>query len=1745
MADPKKIKQYLAQRDIEITKMEQLQVLAKKAVHDANQHATFQCRYKSLDSTYETFMELNNKIIIVYADNGDELVSQKEILIKFDTMYYEIQGTYTSLFESKNLVPVNVAQAQAQNISPSTPNAKLPKIEISVFDGNLKMWQTFIDMFDSLIHNNACISNIEKFNYLLTYLKGPPLSLVKCTPLTANNYVVAYQALKKRYDNSRLIAHSHWVSLESTKKLSNSENAIALRTLLDTFLENLSVLKNLGYPTDSWDFILFNMLMDRLDQSTATRFELECGSDLENVNNRNRTFEILIEFLNKQCVALDTVSFTNNCKGRSSEFEKSKNNFKYDKKSNSANNNYKARPTASFVANANSPSNSIKKSCQFCTQEHDIYNCSLFLAKTPAERFNLTKERRWCTNCLGTKHSSFHCNSKMFCQNCMRKHHTLLHLDVSPHTNHNVQNNKASSTPNNITEASPLNAPNKTSSLISNLPSTTLLSTAIVEVKDACGNFKPMRALLDSASQSNFITSKCFHKLSLTPYSLSINICGIAQTNSRSTGGCECTIKPVGRNDPLFNLDFIILPQICHKQPSSSLSVENFSQFSDLNLADPKFHKSSPVDLLLGADIFGFLLKGNSISSSIDKPIALDTIFGWIVMGKIKDSQYSTPSINTLLTTHESSLENSIKKFWALEEVPSVSKFSSDDLAAEERFKNTTFKNSEGKYVVELPFKGAEPSFSGSRDIALKRFISLEKRLLRDPSLHAKYSECLKEYLVLNQMKPVSPPTGITNNFYYIPHHCVIKAESSTTKHRVVFDASAVDSNNKSLNDCLLTGPKLQQDIISILLKFRLPSIVFTADIKQMYRQILINPKHTPYQRILYRFSPSEPIRDFELQTVTFGVSSSPYLALRTIQQVAQEQEKNFPLACETLQSDIFIDDLLSGQNSLEEAKKLQKDLISVLKTGNFVLRKWASNNPLLISHLPPSDCQVDPFSLDLDSQSTLKVLGLLWNFKTDIFTFKVAPRNLPCTKRNMLSELARIYDPLGFLVPLTVTLKLLIQNCWASAVDWDSQVPQKILESWQKISSQLHCLSDINFPRQIIDLNNFLSAELHGMCDSSQNAYCAVVYLRVLFKDCSIKTHFIIAKSRIAPLKNLSIPRLELCSAVLLSSLLSFVQETYKNKMYISKVFAWTDSTIVLCWLKGDSRNWNTFVSNRVASIQEKIPSSNWHHIISQDNAADPGSRGLLPLDLLNNTLWRAGPHWLSKLSSSWPQSNFELYEPTEERRKITLSLFTEISDLDKFLNRFSSLYNVERCMCYILRFIFNCRHPKVERKCSNFSIFEMEDALLHLIKWVQHQCFSEEISALKSTKRLSKPFRKLTPFLDNDVLRVGGRLKHAKLAYDKKHPILLPSNHRLTDLIIEYTHKIYLHPGPQTLQYFLSQKYWIVSFKRTIRRVISKCHNCFRVNPISSQPLMGQLPLARLSTVKAFASVGVDYAGPFSITTNRIRGGKILKAYICLFVCMATKALHIELSSDLTSEAFLACLRRFIARRGRVNEIFSDRGTNFCGGWNEINKYMHMAVEGEKITWHFNPAAAPNFGGIWESGVRSVKTHLYKIIGQQILTYEELNTVLVQIEGVLNSRPLCPQSSDPNDLNVLTPGHFLTLEPLNSFPEPELGDVKMSRLSRWQLLQNLHQTFWKRFSHEYLHTLLQRSRWTDETVNINLDTLVLIKDENLPPLKWSMGRVTHVHPGKDGIVRVVTLRTTKGLIQRPVSKVCALPLN
>ncbi|XP_049870067.1 uncharacterized protein LOC126369610 [Pectinophora gossypiella] len=997
-----------------------------------------------------------------------------------------------------------------------------------------------------------------------------------------------------------------------------------------------------------------------------------------------------------------------------------------------------------------------------------------------------------------------------------------------------------------------------------------------------------------------------------------------------------------------------------------------------------------------------------------------------------------------------------------------------------------------------------------------------------------------------------------------MPHHAVINEQSKSTRTRVVFDASMKTNKKVSLNDILLNGPMVQKELFDIVLLFRFGEYTLSTDIKKMFRNILVNPEHTSLQNILWRDNPSQPIQCIRLDTVTYGVKSSSYLSTRCLHELAQRHENDLPLAAFIIRNCTYVDDILYSCCDLQQLLEAKRQLREMLGYGSFSLHKWASNTPSVLSDTPENEQQFSVLDLQ-KGNFNMKALGLTLNINKDCFTI-TSPESFNervITKRQVLTYIAKFYDPMGFASPIIIQAKGIMQKLWSRNVGWDDNIPEDLVTEWLDFARSLSTMQPINLNRYI-PTNTAATIQLIGFSDaSSTTGYGCCIYLRVVDKTGKAELHLLCSKSRVNPRASpLTIPRLELNAALLLSILMERVYETLHKNVQIDDVYLFTDSQITLAWIKTEVTKLQAYVANRVSVIQQKTNKRRWLYVPSADNPADLISRGINPQELSNCSLWWEGPKFL-QCEYKFDNQKLDLPNDLPEMKaaspagKVVLSVTTD-DDLFRILDRYSDLNKMIRVIAYIVRFCHIIKNnTKVKDKVLTPE--ELQHALLLIIKHEQSIHFCDELESLRKGKCVQKPLKSLHPFLDKDgLLRVGGRLDNSEVPISQKHPIILAKTSRITELLIQSEHIRLLHAGPKLLLSNLNQKYWLINGIRQIKKVTHKCLVCFRLKASAAKQLMGSLPQHRVTACRPFQKIGIDFAGPVQVKNSRIRKALVSKGYVCIFVCFVTKAIHVELTSDLTTEAFLACFKRFISRRGLPSDVFCDNGGCFRGARNQLAELYKLNSSNdhqtlvqayaakEGIKFHFTPSYAPVFAGLAEAAVKSMKFHLKRIVLNSALTYEQLNTVLCQIEAVLNSRPILPLSEDVSDYCYLTPGHFLVGTALTMYPEVDISDTKTNRLGFWKHCINLQQRFWKAWHKCYLNTLQNRGKWCDPMPNVCVGNLVLMREPNSPPLVWPMARVVEVFPGKDGKVRALTLKTADGKsYNRSLQSICVLPIE
>ena len=778
---------------------------------------------------------------------------------------------------------------------------------------------------------------------------------------------------------------------------------------------------------------------------------------------------------------------------------------------------------------------------------------------------------------------------------------------------------------------------------------------------------------------------------------------------------------------------------------------------------------------------------------------------------------------------------------------------------------------------------------------------------------------------------------------------------------------------------------------------------------------------------------------------------------------------------------------------------------------------------------------------IDMFKGDEEKVLGTLWNFKTDKFHFRVTAdllkrENSPnhvqkITKRMILSQVARIYDPIGFAAAFIVRTKIGMQTLWQLGLEWDDEVPLAVQESWISLFQEIKELDSVSFERCLTVVNAVEPPMLCVFADASQDALGACAYARQRKDHNTYAVKFIAAKSRVSPLKQLTIPRLELQAAVLASRLAKSIQEESRKQFKDVKFF--TDSTITLAWIQSPSGRFKPFVSSRVGEIQSNTDPNQWKHIPSEDNVADDLSRGIRVNELQGRL--KNGPEFLYLPESQWPITTAPPTPNVDmERRQMQILTAVTAPKAGNAIDpqKFSSWRKLIRVTARIRRLAVKIRLRKYDQQGQEGPLTP------------------EELQQAQTTlySRLDKgEFKSLSPFKDeNGVIRVGGRVDEAIVSYETRHPALLPSDYRIFLLVTRHAHQ-YGHSGVAATTAKTRGKFWILKANKISKSVKSKCGFCRKMAHKAETQLMADLPVLRLAPhTPPFYYTACDYFGPYNVKIGR---NKTAKHYDVIFTCLNTRAVHLELAVDLTTMEFLQVLRRFFSIRGYPAVILSDNGTQMVGATNKLREMVKHLDDnqlrefgGEKsIKWILRTPAAPHQNGCAEALIKSCKRSLKIASGEQLLTPFELYTCLLEITNLLNQRPIGRIPNDPDDGAYLCPNDMLLGRATPEVPQGPFKDTRNSR-KRVEFVQRIVDSFWKRWTRDVFPNLVPRKKWHVENHNVEVDDIVTVADNNAVRGKWAVGRITKVYPGADGRVRNVTVKTATGEYSRPVTKIAVI---
>lgn len=1654
----------------------------------------------------------------------------------------------------------------------SNTGLKLEAQTLPMFNGDYTQWLNFRDIFIRLVHGNRRWSSLAKFNALSNHLTGEAASHIAGIQKCDENYQIAWEILVSNYNNERLITNALLKLLKRLKPMT-TESLPSLQYIVLKFKQVVGQLEHLGIDIQTCDLFISFELCELLDPITRRDWEMK------HTTNKSLPLADLFAFLDRRLASLRMIARTsNNASGNRTSTPTNNNN------SNSS--QYHGNKLQSVVRAVNqvavNPRAVNQKAakrragrCGACPGDHETEKCDVLLGMNPYPRLQKVKSSLLCYGCLSSSHSIEAC-AVPICTLCDKgkRHHRILCFDNCDREREAALKNTLVGNVTLRPAAAPLPDIGNESGV--------LLGTALLKIKSTNGEYQLARALIDSGAQANLITEDCVRRLKLKREPSIIAINPVSSLSGIKTNGIACiqmrpTCNTSEESDDL-STNALIMKRIAVVMPDKLVNIGEWPDHVTNKLADTTLRKPGRIDILLGAHIWSRIVMNGIERNNSTSLVAQFSKFGWIISGGLGSGNNEFVGYVGTHNEENRELVDSLNRFWSLEKVNESKIRSKEEQACEDLFMKEHYRNENGRYVVPIPLKGDNSLLGNSYNRAYAQFRAMESKFCRNPVFREQYVRFMNDFIIQGHMTEFNQTIAKNEAHFYAPHHGI-----DNGKFRVVFSGAAITTSGQSFNDIQMTGERLQDNLNDIILRFRLFKIALNADIKQMYRQVLIDPAYRQLQLVLWRDTFNKPLKTYSLNTVTYGMKYASHSAVRALRQLAIDSRNQYPNASSVTLSSFYMDDLVVSVDTEDEAFELQHELQLMMESCGFDLRKWSSNSWSFSSEFDTESGNANPLLFAPEGDNVHSVLGVTWNQQSDQFQYVVKIENETenVTKRSITSIIAKFFDPTGMLSPVIVRGKIFIRDCWIKQLDWDQQIAGEFLNRWREFHSTLKQLENIRIPRWIF-ASKTLNFDLHCFCDASNAAYSAVVYYRIAAKDGLIRSGILSAKTKVAPKKILTIPKLELSGALLLTRLVTSIKSAFGNK--VDKITYWTDSTIVLSWINTEAHRLKVFVANRIAEIQEATEQCDWKYISTSINPADIASRGCDATELIDNELWWYGPDFLSLPENNWPSSKFDLSEQakndvkaeikTEERNNQQNPLVAVVSTENDmlFCEKFDNFTKLCAVTAYAMRFIAKCKKSVESRKLNSAAYKKRAqgvklvwpvnvDELIHaentwLIK-LQALEFADEVKACIKGKNLNKGSKLLSaaPFIDlNGILRVGGRLVNANISYDEKHPIILPGKHFVTKLIINMHHLDKGHGGVQLTTRSVRERYWIIGGRNAIRQVVFGCVTCTRYRKdATAKQKMAPLVENRVNVERPFTHVSLDYCGPFEVKRYAGRCKSMMKVYVAVFICMSTRAIHLQMVTDLTTEAFLDAFQGFIARRGCCKSITSDNATNFLGAKGKLDKVLaewQKCIKLEsflkhKVKWNFIMPRSPHQGGSHESAVKLFKDRWRRIVGSNRLAVLEFNSLVVRIEGILNSRPLSMQYEDVQDELAITPAHFLNAYPVSDAVTDPPIDENQTLGSKWRLIQYLHQQFWKKWHMDYINNLQLRHKWQVERENIQAGDVVLIREENYPPQHWCFGKVLEVHPDKEGNVRNVTLQRKDAVVKRAIQRVVKLPVE
>lgn len=1587
---------------------------------------------------------------------------------------------------------------------------RLKQTDLPTFSGAINEWLPFkAAMQDSTkIYHVSAAENIQR---LRSCLKGEARDAVAALLHTATDPDVIMRTLEQCFGRPEVIIDK---ALEDLKRLQKPGSSATELNHFAIKLQNIvCILKTIDRRGYLYNPLLAREVLDKLSPHVRSRW---CDYASEYEETADPEIVTLSRFLMREA---DRAL-----------------RYSYAPSTSAAARKETRNPAVIPKRKLNAVYNTMEEQdrCPECGQGHKMHQCPKYQALTVERRWDFLKAKKICFKCAHYRHRRGSCQAKSCgVRQCDRPHHASLHYDKEdkPATESEPQSDEAvlSVAANQATGAQ-----------------TVLLKMCPVVVAGPRGEVNTY-ALLDEGATITLIDEDLARKVGAEGPRHPLYLHGVNMSQKQETSKLV-TVQVRGKSENTSHSikARTIKDMKLHRQTVPE-NIAKYAHLRDLE-QDVICYATTRPGILVGTDHWEIIVSQELRVGKPSEPAASRTQLGWVVHGtvprRIIKSQDSVLHVTEKCTgKHEDErLHNLVEFHFTIDAlgVAQQRRVSEADQRAMKLVQETIKKTKDG-YEVGLPWRQDKIKMPPSYDQAFRRLKSMERKMDSDPTFAAEYTTQIENLLKKGYAEPCDGSEMSSRVGWFLPHFAVQNI-NKPGKQRLVFDAAA-KSNGVSLNSQLLEGPDLLLSLPGILFRFREKAIAVTADIQEMFLRVKIRKEDQPAQGFLWRgMERSDPPRHFKMSSMIFGAASSPFMAHFVRNYNAEQHGEEYPKALEAITKSHYMDDFVASYDNIREAQRAIHETRKVHAEASFTLRQWSASHEDALRDVP-TELRANSFTpLGGDEQEN-KILGLIWNADKDELGFNTSMNRVPepvraqkraPTKREALSAVMSIYDPLGLLSSYTIRAKIILQSLWRLKISWDESIPDQEKELFYMWLSQLEEITKLRLPR-CYALGGYFHTDLHVFCDASEQAYAAVAYWRVTSHDGRVQVALVAAKAKVAPRRTQTIPRLELQAAIIGARLATHI--TKEHGIAIRRTMYWSDSSTVVHWIRHDARRYTPFVAHRLGELAELTHRDEWRWLPTKENVADDATR----LDshvISDNDRWFQGPHFLYKHEDEWPTEDKSQEEVENEAEVLHITDAGE-SWLPQ-PERFSKYETLVRATARALAFIDICR-----RRATEMEYRHIERAEKELIKQAQQDSFGKEISNLQAARPIKSGSRlfRLDPVLEEDVLRVRGRIQAATTHQDAKRPIILDGRHRLTRLLVLREHCAAGHANRERVTNDLRQRYWVIHLRPTVRAIEKECSICRIRRARPRAPIMGDLPRARLDAFhRPFTNCGVDYFGPMTVKVGRRRE----KRWGALFTCLTTRAVHIEVVTSLTTDSAIMALRRMAARRGWPRLMYSDNATNFRGADQELRAAYNewssaLKDEGWKhrMEWRYIPPGAPNQGGAWERLVRSVKNALDATLREKAPAEEVLTTLLTEAEFSVNARPLTHVSVSPDDPEALTPNHFL-LGTSNGLPIT--GPCADADRRVWRASQALADQFWRRWLREYLPTLIPRGESLNERRQLRTGDIVIVADGTLPRNVWPRGIVERVYEGPDGGVRVADVRTRTGTFKRPTSKLVVL---